>query len=58
MRATHQTKNLLFIALLTLVSCMDNDVYNPDNKKDNGEVTDLIIPASFPWSTTSKVAVN
>lgn len=58
MRATHQTKNLLFIALLTLVSCMDNDVYNPDNKKDNGEVTDLIIPASFPWSTTSKVAVK
>lgn len=58
MRTTHLIKNLLFIALLTFVGCMDNNVYNPDNKKDNGEVTDLTIPTDFPWSTTSKVAVN
>lgn len=58
MKIKHITNSLLFITLLVFASCMEKDVYNPDSKKDNGEVTDLVIPSDFPWSTTSKVAVN
>lgn len=61
MKTVHQLKSLLFIALLAFASCT-NDVYDPDNKPDykpdNGNVTDLAVPSDFPWSTTSKIAVN
>lgn len=58
MKATFILKTLLFTALTTVMSCMDNDVYNPDNNRDTGKVTDLAIPSDFTWSTTTKVAVN
>lgn len=62
MKTTHQLKSLLFITLLALVSCMNNDVYNPDskpdNEPDNGNITDLTIPSDFLWSTTAEVAVH
>ncbi len=58
MKATSILKALLFTVLATSISCTNNDVYNPDNNQDNGEVTDLVIPSDFTWSTTSKVAVN
>lgn len=57
MRAVQQLKYFSF-ALLTLASCMENDVYNPDSKPDNGKLTDLIIPENFKWSTTQQVAIN
>lgn len=62
MKTAHQLRNLLFITLLALASCMNNDVYNPDskpdNEPDNGNVTDLTIPSDFLWSTTAQVAVH
>lgn len=61
MRAVQKVKYLLFFTLLTLVSCMKNDVYNPDNDsdgKDNGDVTDITVPSDFTWSTTAEVNVN
>lgn len=62
MKTAHQLRNLLFITLLALAGCMNNDVYNPDskpdNEPDNGNVTDLTIPSDFLWSTTAQVAVH
>lgn len=58
MKATHLLKSLFLLTLTTFVGCMENDVYDPNSKKDNGNFTDLVIPSDFTWSTTTKVAVN
>lgn len=52
------------LSLILLSSCLDGkDVYdpendNPENKFDEGRVTDLTVPAQFTWSTTQKVTVS
>lgn len=50
---------LLLLSLFAFVACMDKDVYNPDNKRqDDGKLTDLNVPDNFLWNTTQQVAVK
>lgn len=50
MKIKYLTNNLFFaLAILALTSCADNDVYNPNNAKNTG---DLKVPANFLWTTT------
>lgn len=58
MKTTYSLQFLFLIILTALTSCLDNDVYDPNNKKDNGNTTDLVIPPGFTWSMTTDVAVN
>lgn len=58
MKTTYSLQCLFLIILTALTSCLDNDVYDPNNKKDNGNTTDLVIPPGFTWSMTTDVAVN
>lgn len=58
MKTTYSLQILFLIILTALTSCLDNDVYDPNNKKDNGNTTDLVIPPGFTWSMTTDVAVN
>lgn len=58
MKAMYLIKTLSFITLATFTGCMDNDVYNADNEKENENAPGLVVPPNFTWSTTTKVAVN
>lgn len=58
MKTTYSLQILFLLILTALTSCLDNDVYDPNNKKDNGNTTDLVIPPGFTWSMTTDVAVN
>lgn len=58
MKTTYSLQFLFLIILTALTSCLDNDVYDPNSKKDNGNTTDLVIPPGFTWSMTTNVAVN
>ena len=47
---------LLVLALLT--ACSEQDYYDPNSQKVPDELSDLIVPSGFDWTTTSQLALN